>query len=104
MGHVDESLVKALKERHTRDLKRATDTLHVAGLETLAGFYRDAAAAQYGAPPRNSDIPVVGLTQVAPPRAVANADRVLATVEALQANQRPQLALAVLFSELASDE
>lgn len=95
--------VKAMRDRQSRELKRQTDALHIAGLEILAGFYRDAAAAQYGAPARNSDIPVVALMHIAPARAVANAERVLATVESLQANQRPQLALASLFADLAAD-
>jgi DNA polymerase-3 subunit delta' len=103
-GGADDRELSALRERQTRELKRQTDALHVAGLEILAGFYRDAAAVQFGAPPRNSDIPVVSLMHVAPQRAVASAERVLRTVESLRANQRPQLALASLFADLAADE
>ncbi|MBT8213324.1 MAG: DNA polymerase III subunit delta', partial [Acidimicrobiia bacterium] len=73
------------------------------GLEILAGFYRDVAAAQVGAPVRNTDIPVSQLTQVMPGEAMRHADRVLETIESLEANQRPQLALAALFAELGGD-
>jgi hypothetical protein len=34
---------------------------------------------------------------------VANAGRVLEAIEALQANQRPQLAFAALFSDLGDE-
>jgi DNA polymerase-3 subunit delta' len=91
---------KALKDRHARELKRATTALHVTGLETLAGFYRDAAAAQLGAPTRNPDIPVAELTKVLPRIAVANVERVLEAIEAIESNQRPKLAFAALFSDL----
>lgn len=91
---------RAMKDRHERELKRATSSLYVSGLEILASFYRDAAAAQLGAPVRNPDIQGTALTRVTPARAVANAERVLDSVDALGANQRPQLALAALFSDL----
>ncbi|MBT8198583.1 MAG: hypothetical protein KJP12_04165 [Acidimicrobiia bacterium] len=94
---------KAVKERHDRQLKRAASSLWATGLEILAGFYRDVAAAQVGAPVRNTDIPVSHLTQVMPGEAMRHADRVLETIESLEANQRPQLALAALFSELGGD-
>ncbi len=94
---------KALRDRQARQLKRATAALHVAGLEILAGFYRDAAAAQFGAPVRNPDIPATALTRVRPAEAVANAGRVLETIEALEANQRPVLAFANLFADLGAD-
>lgn len=100
---LDDARGRVLKERQVRELKRQTDALHVAGLEILAGFYRDAAASQFGSPARNPDIPVTALMHVAPQRAVVNAERVLETVESLQANQRPQLALAALFADLAAD-
>jgi DNA polymerase-3 subunit delta' len=93
---------KALKERQERELKRATAALYVSGLEILAGFYRDAAAAQYGAKVRNPDIPATALTGVLPATAVANAERVLATIEALESNQRPTLAFANLFADLGA--
>ncbi len=94
---------KALRERHDRALKRVSSALYTSGLEILAAFYRDAAAAQFGAPVRNSDVPPKAFTSVHPARAMRNADRVLETVDALRANQRPQLALANLFSDLGGD-
>ncbi len=94
---------RSLKDRQTRELKRATDALHVTGLEILASFYRDVAAAQFGSPVRNTDIPVAALSSTTPKRAVASADRILTAIEALGANQRPQLAFANLFAELAVD-
>ncbi len=98
----DGSLTKTVRERHDRELRRASASLYVSGLEILAGFYRDAAAAQFGAPVRNADIPTHWFTHVQPSRAVANIARVLETVDALQANQRPRLAFASLFSELGT--
>jgi hypothetical protein len=94
---------RTLRDRQDRELKRATAALHVTGLEILASYYRDVAAAQHGAPVRNHDIPAAALSAVAPVRALVNADRVLATVEALEANQRPHLAFATLFADLGSD-
>ena len=94
---------KTVAERHARELARSSDALHVTGLELLATFYRDVAAAQFGAPVVNSDVSVSSFTRIAPETAVANADRVLAAVEALEANQRPQLALASLFVDLGTD-
>lgn len=96
-------LSKAAEQRQTRELKRAAIALHVTGLEILSGFYRDAAAAQLGAPVRNPDIPAPALTRITPRRAVRNADRVLEAIEAIEANQRPQLALASLFSEIGGE-
>jgi len=93
---------KALKDRHDRELRRATSAIYETGLEILAGFYRDAAAAQVGAPVRNADIPVTDLTKVSPSVAVAAATRVLETIESIQAHQRPQLAFAALFAELGA--
>ncbi len=95
---------RALKERHERELKRATSSLYVSGLEILAGFYRDAAAAQLGAPVRNPDIQGTALTRVSPARAVHNAARILGAIDALRANQRPQLAFAALFSDLGNGD
>ena len=94
---------RALKERHDRALKRASTALFISGLEILAGFYRDAAAAQYGGPVRNSDVPPKAFTAVHPARALRNAERVLDTIDALHANQRPRLAFAALFSDLSGD-
>jgi DNA polymerase-3 subunit delta' len=93
---------RALRDRHDREMKRASHALYVSGLEILAGFYRDVAAAQLGAPIRNPDLSVAMLTAVTPTRAVAHAQRVLEAVEALEVNQRPQLALAALFSDLGA--
>jgi DNA polymerase-3 subunit delta' len=94
---------KAVQERHDRALKRASSALFISGLEILAGFYRDAAAAQFGGSVRNSDVPPKSFTTVHPSRAIRNAERVLDTIDALHANQRPQLAFAALFSDLSGD-
>jgi DNA polymerase-3 subunit delta' len=94
---------KALRERQARELKRATDALYVTGLEILASFYRDVVAAQLGAPVRNTDVPVAALSSVTPRQAVSAADRTLGTIDALAANQRPKLAFANLFADLARD-
>ncbi|MCP4309179.1 MAG: AAA family ATPase [bacterium] len=93
-------LSKAVEQRHTRELKRAIIGLHVSGLEILSGFYRDAAAAQLGAPVHNPDIPAPALTRIPPRRALLNADRVLDAIDAIESNQRPQLALAALFADI----
>ena len=98
-----EDAPRSLSDRQTRELKRAVDALHVTGLEILASFYRDVAAAQFGSPVRNADIPVAALSAVSPRRAVANAGLVLDAIDALSANQRPQLAFANLFSQLSAD-
>lgn len=94
---------RRLKERHDREIKRAETSLYVTGLEILASWYRDAAAAQLGAGVRNRDIPAQALTAVAPRHAVTRAERVLETVDILRANQRPQLAFASLFAEIGFD-
>lgn len=96
-------LGRALQERHDRALKRASTTLYVSGLEILAGFYRDAAAAQFGGSVRNPDVPPHAFTTVHPSRAIRNAERVLDTIDSLHANQRPPLAFATLFSDLSGD-
>ena len=90
-------------DRQQRELARASDALYATGLELLATFYRDTAAAQFGAPVQNTDIPVASLTRVNTTVALRNAQRVLETVDALKANQRPQLALATLFIDLGAD-
>jgi DNA polymerase-3 subunit delta' len=94
---------KSLSDRQTRELKRATDALYATGLEILASFYRDVAAAQFGSPVRNTDVPVAALSSMTPRRAIAGVERILVAVEALATNQRPQLAFANLFAELAGD-
>ena len=94
---------KAVTDRHARELGRSSDALYVTGLELLASLYRDVAAAQFGAPVQNTDVGVLSLTRVTPAIAVANAERVLDAIEALKANQRPQLALASLFVDLGAD-
>jgi DNA polymerase-3 subunit delta' len=93
-------LSKAVEQRHARELKRAAIALHVSGLEILSGFYRDVAAAQLGAPVRNPDIPAPALTRLRPRQAVHNAGRILEAIESIEANQRPQLALAALFADI----
>lgn len=98
----DGAAVKRTKERHERERKRAAAALHVAGLEILASWYRDAAAAQHGAPIRNRDVAGSQLADVSAREAVRRAKRVLATLESLEANQRPDLAFAALFSDLAT--
>jgi DNA polymerase-3 subunit delta' len=90
-----------LKEKQERERRRAAAALYVTGLEILASWYRDAAAAQFGAPVRNRDLPPAVLTTVTPAAAVAKAQRVMATVESLEANQRAELAFAALFADLA---
>ena len=93
----------AVAERHERELRRASSSLHETGLEILLSFYRDVVAAQLGAPVRNRDLPTAALTVCAPPAAMRRADRVLKTFEVLEANQRPQLAFASLFADLGAE-
>ena len=98
-----EDAPRSLRDRQTRDLKRATDALHVTGLEILASYYRDVAAAQFGSAVRNTDVPVAALSSVSPRQAIASAGLVLDAIDALNANQRPQLAFANLFAQLSAD-
>lgn len=93
---------RRLKERHDREKKRAASALHVAGLEILASWYRDAAAAQHGAPIRNRDVSGATLADVSARDAVVSAQRVLECIDSLDSNQRPELAFAALFSDLAA--
>lgn len=81
---------------------RAKQSLLISGLEILAGWYTDAAAAQFGAPLRNHDIPVHDLVQVQPRDAVSNAEKILDAVLSIKENQRPQLVLANLFAALGA--
>ncbi len=92
---------KSFRDRQTRELKRATDALYVTGLEILASFYRDVAAAQFGVPVRNTDVRIAALSSMTPRQAVVGVERVLSAIESLAANQRPQLAFANLFAELS---
>lgn len=101
--HGDGVVPKLVAERQQRELARASDALYVTGLELLASFYRDTASAQLGGPVQNTDLPVASLTRVTSATAVQNASRVLDTIDALHANQRPNLALAALFLDLGTD-
>lgn len=94
--------VRPLEERHERERRRASSALHASGLEILASWYRDAAVAQFGGPVRNRDVAGTELAQVAPRDAVARAGRVLDTIDALDKNQRPELAFSALFVDLAA--
>lgn len=102
-SHPTGQVPKAVADRHQRELGRSSDALYVTGLELLASLYRDVAAAQFGAPVQNADVGVGALTTVTPSTAVGNAARVMDAIDALQANQRPQLALAALFVDLGTD-
>jgi len=92
---------KEAKDRAERAVRRASLALQVNGLEILASWYRDAAAAQFGAAVRNTDVAGVDFTSIRPQAAVQRAERVLETVQVLEGNQRPVLALAALFADLA---
>lgn len=91
------------KEQAERDKKRSRMALLSAGLEILASWYADAATLQYGGPVRNTDLDVGDLTLVSAAKAIRNADLALDAVLDLQANLRPQLVLANLFTALAAD-
>ena len=97
----DEGVTREAQERQERASRRAALALQVNGLEILASWFRDAAAAQFGAPVRNEDVPPTAFTTVSPQAAVARAERVLQTVEVLEGHQRPLLALAALFADLS---
>jgi hypothetical protein len=51
---------------------------------------------------RNADVPGTELAGLSARGAVADAERVLGTVESLERNQRPELAFAALFSDLGT--
>ncbi len=93
---------KALKDRQERERKRSSQALLISGLEMLASWYTDSAAAQFGGEVRNRDIPVHDLAMLTPARAVGSAERVLGAVVGLRANQRPKLVLAELFADLGA--
>jgi DNA polymerase-3 subunit delta' len=92
---------KEAKDRIDRATRRASLALQLSGLEILASWYRDAAAAQFGAAVGNTDVPAVDFASIRPQAAVQRAERVLATVGVLEGNQRPVLAFASLFADLA---
>jgi hypothetical protein len=56
-----------------------------------------------GADVQNTDVPVALLTRMDAKTAVAKAERIFDAIDALHANQRPNLALAALFVDLGSD-
>jgi hypothetical protein len=91
-------------DRRDRAQRRASQALVAGGLEILASWYADAASLQLGGPLRNRDLPYAQFTGLSPEQAVANAERVLDAVVDLEANLRPQLLLAHLFSSLGEEE
>lgn len=95
-----EDLTKDQVEKARRRIRAA---LMESGLEILATWYADSVAIQYGAPLRNTDLPVSDLTVVSPKRAVANTELILDAVADLNANLRPNLLLTDLFTSLGSD-
>lgn len=101
VADVDES--KTEKEKRERATKRSAQALMITGLEILASWYTDAAAAQFGVAVRNPDIDVTRLAMLTPAQATQNAERVLDAVTAIRQNQRVPLVLANLFNELARD-
>ncbi len=92
----------ASKEKLEREARRNLLSLLANGLEILASWFRDAAAAQYGADIVNRDVDPTTLASVSPVQAMRNAERVMATHESLEANQRPELVLAHLFADIGS--
>lgn len=94
--------LRAMRERHDRERRRAASALHLSGLEILASWYRDAAVASFGGPVRNRDVPGTDLAGIGARQAVARARRVLATADSLEVNQRPELAFSALFAELGA--
>lgn len=97
----DESAAE--RERRERSTKRSAQALMITGLEILASWYTDAAAAQFGVAARNSDVDVTRLALVTPARAARNAERALDAVTAIRQNQRVPLVLANLFNDLARE-
>ncbi len=90
------------KDERARAERRARLALTESGLEILATWYADAAAIQYGAPLRNTDLPLADLTSISPKQAVRNTELILAAIADLNANLRRQLLLTNLFTQLAS--
>ena len=90
------------KDERQREERRTTAALMESGLEILATWYADAAAIQYGAPLRNTDLPLADLTAISPKRAVRNTELILDAITDLNANLRRNLLLTNLFTNLAS--
>lgn len=90
------------KDERTREERRSRLALTESGLEILATWYADAAAIQFGAPLRNTDLPLADLTSISPQRAVRNTELILEAIADLNANLRRQLLLTNLFTQLAS--
>lgn len=89
------------KDGKARAERRAELALLTSGLEILASWYTDSASLQHGGPIRNGDVSLADLTDVAPAKAVSNAELVLDAMADLQLNLRRQLLLANLFTALA---
>jgi DNA polymerase III delta' subunit len=90
------------KDERQREERRTTLALMESGLEILATWYADAAAIQYGAPLRNTDLSLADLTAISPKRAVRNTELILEAIADLNANLRRHLLLTNLFTNLAS--
>lgn len=103
LGVVDPNETKIQKERRERSVKRSAQALMITGLEILASWYTDAAAAQFGVAVRNSDVDVTRLAMITPAEATQNAELALDAVTAIRQNQRVPLVLANLFNELARE-
>jgi len=99
--HPDESATE--RERRERATKRSAQALMITGLEILASWYTDAAAAQFGVAVRNPDVDVTRLALVTPTQAARNAEQALDAVTAIRQNQRVPLVLANLFNDLARE-
>ena len=90
------------KDEKTREQRRTAGALMESGLEILATWYADAAAIQYGAPLRNTDLSLAELTSVSPKQAVRNTEMILEAIDDLDANLRRTLLLTNLFTRLAT--
>lgn len=91
-------------ERQKRARRRAELALITSGLEILASWYTDSASLQHGGPVRNTDVALAEFTDVAPARAVHNAEAVLDAMVDLQLNLRRQLLLTDLFATLGAED
>ena len=101
LGVAVEGETKIAKERRERAAKRSTQSLMVTGLEILASWYTDSAAAQFGVAARNADVDMTRLAMLSPAEATQNAELVLDAVTAIEQNQRLPLVLTDLFNHLA---